>query len=54
VALFEHGIDEGGLAVVDVGDDSDVSDVVTLHSVCVLFEGLIAAHKNARRTRRDG
>ena len=25
-ALMEHGVDEGGLAVVDVGDDRDVSE----------------------------
>ena len=24
--LAEHGVDEGGLAVVDVGDDGDVSN----------------------------
>jgi hypothetical protein len=24
--LAEHGVDEGGLAVVDVGDDGDVAD----------------------------
>ena len=26
--LLEHGVDQGGLAVVDVGDDGDVTDVV--------------------------
>ena len=25
-ALTEHGVDQGGLAVVDVGDDSDIAD----------------------------
>ena len=29
VALLEHGVDEGRLPVVDVGDDRDVADVVT-------------------------
>ena len=29
--LPEHLIDQGGLAVVDVGDDGDVADVVPLH-----------------------
>ena len=28
--LPEHGVDQGGLAVVDVGDDGDVPDVRTL------------------------
>src|SRR5690606_3271595 len=28
--LLEHAVDDGGLAVVDVGDDGDVADVVTL------------------------
>ena len=27
-ALTEHGIDQGRLAVVDVGDDGDVTDVL--------------------------
>ncbi|ALM38828.1 hypothetical protein SFR_2213 [Streptomyces sp. FR-008] len=27
--MLEHGVDQGGLAVVDVGDDGDVTDVVT-------------------------
>ena len=26
--LAEHGVDERGLAMVDVGDDGDVADVV--------------------------
>jgi hypothetical protein len=31
--LFEHGIDQGGFPVVDVGDNSDVSDLIcSLHS----------------------
>src|SRR5213592_671530 len=30
-ALSEHPVDEGGLPVVDVGDDRDVSDVGALH-----------------------
>jgi hypothetical protein len=25
--LLEHGVDEGGLAVVDVGDDGDIANV---------------------------
>ncbi len=34
--LPEHGVDQRGLAVVDVGDDGDVSDVLTLlHVVTV-------------------
>ncbi len=31
VALTEHPVDERGLAVVDVGDDRDVADVLALH-----------------------
>ena len=27
-ALVQHGVDQRGLAVVDVGDDGDVADVV--------------------------
>ena len=35
MALLEQGIDEGRFAVVDMGDDSDVSDVITiLHNTC--------------------
>ena len=30
-ALLEHFVDEGGLAVVDVGDDGDVSQFLILH-----------------------
>ena len=30
-ALFEHGVDEGRLAVVDVGDDGDVAEIRTGH-----------------------
>jgi hypothetical protein len=26
--LLEHGVDEGGFAVVDVGDDGDVANVL--------------------------
>ena len=28
--LAQHGVDEGGLAVIDVGDDGDVADVGAL------------------------
>jgi hypothetical protein len=28
LGLLEHGVHEGGLAVVDVGDDGDVADVL--------------------------
>ena len=35
-ALAEHGVDEGGLAVVDVGDDGDVADGAG-HGGAVLF-----------------
>jgi hypothetical protein len=31
VALAEHRVHEGGLAVVDVGDDRDVANIVTTH-----------------------
>ena len=27
VGVAQHGVDEGGLAVVDVGDDGDVAEV---------------------------
>jgi len=27
-ALVQHGIDQSGLAVVDVGDDGDITDVI--------------------------
>jgi hypothetical protein len=32
-ALIEHGVDESGLAVIDVGDDGDVADfrIATFH-----------------------
>jgi hypothetical protein len=33
--LPEHGVDEGGFAVVDVGDDSDVANVLA-HGACVI------------------
>ena len=33
--LAQHLIDQGGLAVVDVGDDGDVADVVPAHRVVV-------------------
>ena len=29
--LAEHGVDQGGLAVVDVGDDGDVAEIGALH-----------------------
>jgi hypothetical protein len=29
--LFEKAIDEGGFAVIDVGDDGDVADEFTFH-----------------------
>ncbi len=29
--LAEHGVDQGGLAVVDVGDDGDVSEIGAFH-----------------------
>ena len=41
--LAEHGVDEGGLAVVDVGDDGDVADgaghggAFSLPFLCVSF-----------------
>jgi hypothetical protein len=33
--LLEHGVDEGGFAVVDMGDDSDVANVLR-HGACVI------------------
>ena len=34
--LAEHGVDESGFAVVDVGDDSDIADILTHKSfVCL-------------------
>ena len=35
--LPEHGVDQGGLAVVDVGDDGDVSQWARAHD-CHFFE----------------
>ena len=32
-ALLEEGVDEGGLPVVDVGDDGNIADVVTSHGL---------------------
>jgi hypothetical protein len=32
--LPEHGVDEGGFAVVDVGDDGDVANILG-HGACV-------------------
>jgi hypothetical protein len=35
MALFEQGIDQGGFAVVDMGDDGDVSDIIAVfHNTC--------------------
>ena len=34
--LAEHGVDESGFAVVDVGDDSDVADILTHKSFICL------------------
>ena len=31
LALPHHGVDQGRLAVVDVGDDGDVADVFSMH-----------------------
>src|SRR5260370_10966989 len=36
--LLEHGVDEGGFAVVDVGDDGDVANVLG-HGACVIRLG---------------
>ena len=50
MALFEQGIDEGRLAVVDVGDNSDVSDVITvLHNTCFI---LINLHNTMHSSRQ--
>ena len=35
-ALPQQGIDQRGLAVVDVGDDGDVTDIVATHSLAVV------------------
>ncbi len=35
-ALLEHFVNEGGLAVVNVGDDGDVAKLVVLHSISLL------------------
>ena len=32
-ALAQHAVDQGGLAVVDVGDDGHVADVVASHGL---------------------
>ena len=37
--LPEHGVDEGGLAVVDVGDDGDIADVGALAACSPLYHG---------------
>ena len=37
--LLQHGIDEGGLAVVDVRDDREVSDVGTRRDGARICEG---------------
>src|ERR1035437_10921100 len=34
LALLEHAVDEGGFAVVDMGDDGDIADV---GSLCMLY-----------------
>ena len=38
--LPEHGVDQGGLAVVDVGDDGNVSNVLALLHLLILPRGL--------------
>ena len=35
-ALAQHAIDQRRLAVVDVGDDGDVADVVAAHGVAIV------------------
>ncbi len=43
-ALFEHGIDQRRLAVIDVGDDRDVSEVGTrFHSSSIITRGAVAS-----------
>ena len=39
VGLLEHGVDQGGLAVVNVGHDRDVAQVTAGGSVCGGFGG---------------
>src|SRR5437867_449796 len=48
--LPEHGVHEGGLAVVDVGDDRDVADrVALLHRLIVPRDGRRPARRGAPR-----
>jgi hypothetical protein len=50
MALFEQGIYQRGLAVVDVSDNSDVADVIAvIHNTCFILISLHNTwHSNTR------
>ena len=47
--LAEHGVDQGGLAVVDVGHDGDVAEIGALHELLRGTGGRAGRERDRRR-----
>jgi hypothetical protein len=55
MALFEQGIYQSGLAVVDVGDYSDVADVIAvIHNTCFILISLHNTWHSDARLKNQG